>query len=1107
MRRRLILFFLSLAACSGEPPTVSVSVSPSQAAVGESLTCLASASDPDGDSPGLSYRWSNASSGVDLGAGQAWIVAAEDCSPGDAIVCEVTAVDPKENRAVASASATVLNSTPSVDAVSISPGSGAVGDTLVCEATGTDPDGDELSFSYSWYGDSAQLGEGDSYTVAGDATTPGEALRCVVLAVDPDGGEAEGEAHATVDNTDPVVLVSISPPNGEVGDTLECIPEASDVDLDELELTFTWSNTATVEVLGTEASLLIDELQLPGEPLECTVTATDPWGGAGNGSAQATVDNSAPTVDSVEISPSSGAVGETLDCSASASDINGDEVSVSYAWTNQTSGESLGTGASWTITGADSTPGDVIGCTAIASDPRGGGSEATATATVDNSDPRIDSFAISPSSGRVGDILSCLATASDPDGDEPSLAYSWTNGSTVIGSSADLVISAADTDPGDTLTCTVDFEDPHGGHGTSAITAAVLNSDPSVTGISITPSPAYNDDTLVCTASVVDADDETPSVAYAWTNTSTGASLGAWSFLGLSSSSSSPYDVIQCSVTATDGYGGSGIGDASVALGNRLPSMASVAITPTEPGTEDLVSAEYSASDDDDDEISVSWDWYVDGVLVQRGIDDTLDGGLHFDRGQEIVLAATPSDPYGSGSHLSSRAVFVVNTPPEPPTVSILDSNPIEGEDDLVCVMETGSRDADGDPVTYTFSWLLDGAPHSGATASTAEPDDTIPAALTEADQVWTCQLVPDDGWEVGEPGTAEVTVAPLEPFVVDVAAGGGFSMVLSADGRVWAWGDNYGGVLATGDTTGARTPVRIEGLPTIVAIAAGYGHAMAIDSDGALWTWGSNSSNQLGRTGDHKVPTEITTLGDVVAIAAGQSFSMAVTDDGSLYTWGRGYEGQLGHGDTTSLSTPTLVADMAAIVAVAAASTHGLALDADGTVWGSGDNSWGQLGDGTTNSSTSFVEAAFTLPVATLSTGGDSSLVVQDDGTVIGAGGYESHYGGARGGPYIWDTLEADGAAVASGYHHALLLRTDGSLWSAGSDNVGQLGTDSGSTAYRYAEISSLAGVVDIDADDYHNITCLDDGTVWTWGYNLYGQLGDGTTTNQSLPVQVTDW
>src|SRR5258705_11311205 len=37
------------------------------------------------------------------------------------------------------------------------------------------------------------------------------------------------------------------------------------------------------------------------------------------------------------------------------------------------------------------------------------------------------------------------------------------------------------------------------------------------------------------------------------------------------------------------------------------------------------------------------------------------------------------------------------------------------------------------------------------------------------------------------------------------------------------------------------------------------------------------------------------------------------------------------------------------------------------------------------------------------------------------------------------------------------------------------------------------------------HSCTVRDDGTVWCWGANQSGQLGEGSTTDQTAPVQVT--
>jgi alpha-tubulin suppressor-like RCC1 family protein len=45
---------------------------------------------------------------------------------------------------------------------------------------------------------------------------------------------------------------------------------------------------------------------------------------------------------------------------------------------------------------------------------------------------------------------------------------------------------------------------------------------------------------------------------------------------------------------------------------------------------------------------------------------------------------------------------------------------------------------------------------------------------------------------------------------------------------------------------------------------------------------------------------------------------------------------------------------------------------------------------------------------------------------------------------------------------------------------------------------------VESVDTAWEHACALKSDATVWCWGSNVHGQLGDGTTINQSIPVQV---
>jgi len=50
-----------------------------------------------------------------------------------------------------------------------------------------------------------------------------------------------------------------------------------------------------------------------------------------------------------------------------------------------------------------------------------------------------------------------------------------------------------------------------------------------------------------------------------------------------------------------------------------------------------------------------------------------------------------------------------------------------------------------------------------------------------------------------------------------------------------------------------------------------------------------------------------------------------------------------------------------------------------------------------------------------------------------------------------------------------------------------------------------AITGIVSVAAGNAHTIALRNDGTVWSWGSNGVGQLGDGSVTERLTPVQVS--
>ena len=90
------------------------------------------------------------------------------------------------------------------------------------------------------------------------------------------------------------------------------------------------------------------------------------------------------------------------------------------------------------------------------------------------------------------------------------------------------------------------------------------------------------------------------------------------------------------------------------------------------------------------------------------------------------------------------------------------------------------------------------------------------------------------------------------------------------------------------------------------------------------------------------------------------------------------------------------------------------------------------------------------------------------------------------------------------------IALKTNGTLWSWGRNDYGQLGL--GDTTQRNSPVQ--IGVVTtwskIASGSATSHAIRSDGTLWGWGYNGDGRIGDGTTIQRNSPVQIgsdTNW
>lgn len=365
-----------------------------------------------------------------------------------------------------------------------------------------------------------------------------------------------------------------------------------------------------------------------------------------------------------------------------------------------------------------------------------------------------------------------------------------------------------------------------------------------------------------------------------------------------------------------------------------------------------------------------------------------------------------------------------------------------------------------------------------------------------------------------------------LHAAVPQIATSGSHTLVLKADGSLWAWGGNMQGLLGDGTTINRISPVPIG--TGYSKISAGIMASFAIKTDGTLWAWGANSDGFAGILGDgtaidRHTPVQIGS--DFAEVAAGMSGGAAIKRDGTLWTWGQNsVMGLLGDGDLTQHIALTPRQIGSGFVQVASSQAHFLALKADGSLWAWGTNGGGQLGDGTFEhrATPTYVDSGFVAITA----GEYFSLGIKTDGSLWAWG---SHAYGQLGQGFAGTgkdpnaTVEtmtyprptrvgADFVAVTAGNYHTHAIKRDGSLWGWGSAAWGAVGdglpdTDADGTGRNVTEPTRIGTgfwKTTSGGGNFNGYALKLDGSLWAWGNNYAGQLGDGTTENHLAPVDT---
>jgi len=383
--------------------------------------------------------------------------------------------------------------------------------------------------------------------------------------------------------------------------------------------------------------------------------------------------------------------------------------------------------------------------------------------------------------------------------------------------------------------------------------------------------------------------------------------------------------------------------------------------------------------------------------------------------------------------------------------------------------------------------------------------------------------------------GNTRLTPVPVSGAATwkSVAAGNSHSLGVRTDGSLWGWGQNSNGTVGDGTFTDRNVPTRSGSLSGWGTVAAS-GHSTAEQACRALWGWGYAGQGALGTSlpGSHQPsPVRIYSPSALLSISPGTT-----TIGGSVTVTG------FAIADIATLTVNGAIVPPANITASTATSFTFVVpggAQTSGTITAvvsCGNATVSIAGPTITQPQVISISPAVGGPGTVLTLNGNNLTgatsitfngvggpVVTTGFTVNGAGtqitGVVVPNGVATGAVRVTTTALGYGAAdtgfltipatLKAGDQFTASIHVDGTLWTNGLNNNGQLGDNS--TTQRNSPVQ-VPGTTwqSVAAGNSNTLAIKADGTLWGWGWNAYGQLGDGTQTQRLAPVQsgpATNW